>query len=84
MIETISLNKVRVTRAGVRCFNATWPCSKLRPKLRPTRAYWFEFDNQGDLIDTDLPEQDDGPAASALANDCKAYLLDNVTPDWAI
>ena len=80
MIETISLNKVRVTRSGVRCFNATWPCSE----LRDGRAYWFEFDSQGDLIDTDLPEQDDGPAAAALSDDCKAYLLNNVTPAWAI
>jgi len=80
MIETISRNKVRVTRAGVRCFNATWPCSK----LRSTRAYWFEFDSRGDLVDTDLPQQDDGPAAAALSDDCKAYLLDNVTPAWAI
>jgi len=80
MIETISLNKVSMTRAGVRCFNDAWPCSL----LHSTRAYWFEFDSQGDLIDTDLPEQDDGPAASALSDDCKAYLLDNVTPDWAI
>jgi hypothetical protein len=80
MIETISPNKVRVTRAGVRCFNAAWPCSS----LRSTRAYWFEFDSRGDLVDTDLPEQDDGPAASALSDDCKAYLLDNVTPAWAI
>jgi len=80
MIETISRNKVRVNRSGVRCFNATWPCSE----LRDSRAYWFEFDSRGDLIDTDLPQQDDGPAASALSDDCKAYLLDNVTPAWAI
>ena len=80
MIKTISPNKVRVSPSGVRCFNAAWPCSE----LRPTRAYWFEFDSRGDLVDTDLPEQDDGPAAAALSDDCKAYLLDNVTPDWAI
>ena len=50
--------------------------------LRPTRAYWFEFDAGGDLVDTDCPEQDDGPAASAMADDCRAYLFDGMPPSW--
>jgi len=70
--------KIIVSRAGVAAFNATWPCST----LRPTRAYWFEFDAGGDLIDTDCPEQDDGPAASAMADDCRAYLFDGMPPSW--
>ena len=80
MIATISPNKVRVSRSGVRCFNSAWPCSE----LRDSRAYWFEFDASGDLIDTDVPEQDDGPAASAMSGDCKAYLLENIIPAWAV
>ena len=71
--------KVIVSREGVAAFNHTWPCSS----LRSSRAYWFEFDADGDLIDTDCPEQDDGPAASAMADDCKAYLFEDEQPTWA-
>jgi hypothetical protein len=72
--------KVIVSRNEVSLFNASWPCSK----LRATRAYWFEFDSQGDLIDTDCPAHDDGPAASAMADDCRAWLFDNKAPEWAL
>ncbi len=71
--------KVMVTREEVTAFNAAWPCST----LRDSRAYWFEFDQSGDLIDTDCPEQDDGPAASAMADDCRAFLVDGEAPEWA-
>lgn len=71
--------KVIVSREGVAAFNRTWPCSS----LRASRAYWFEFDADGDLIDTDCPEQDDGPPASAMADDCKAYLFEDEQPSWA-
>ncbi len=71
--------KVIVSREGVAAFNRQWPCSE----LRDTRHYWFEFDTDGDLIDTDVPEQDDGHAASAMAEDCRAYLFDDIQPDWA-
>ncbi|KRR21693.1 hypothetical protein [Bradyrhizobium retamae] len=70
--------KVIASRNEVAAFNAAWPCST----LRSTRAYWFDFDSNGDLVDTDCPEQDDGPAASAMAEDCKAYLFDNVQAPW--
>lgn len=53
----------------VTAFNAKWPGSTLRD-----RAYWFEFDSAGDLVDTDVPEHDDGPAATALAEDAKQFL----------
>lgn len=69
---------VIVSRVGIALFNAQWPCST----LRDTRAYWFEFDESGDLVDTDCPEHDDGPAATALADDCRAWLEDDVMPDW--
>jgi hypothetical protein len=52
-------NKVFVSRDEVARFNAAWPCSE----LRATRSYWFEFADNGDLVDTDCPEQDDGRAA---------------------
>lgn len=78
VIETIALRKVRVSAAGVASFNRRWPCSTLRD-----RSYWFEFDGNGDLVDTDCPESDDGPAAAALADDCRAWLLDGTRPEWA-
>lgn len=65
-------NKVIVPKSEVIDFMRFFPCSGLRQ-----RSYWFEFDNDGDLVDTDLPEQDDGAGASALANDCREYFLNN-------
>lgn len=78
MIEIISQNKVRISREGVAAFNSRWPGST----LRDSRAYWFEFDNNGDLIDSDVPEQDDGPAALALSQDAQAFLFDDTQPEW--
>jgi hypothetical protein len=75
----ISGRKVFVPPANVAAFNATWPCST----LRDSRAYWFEFDHDGNLIDCDVPEHDDGPAAAAMADDCRAYLFDDTCPQWA-
>jgi len=72
--------KAIVSRDEVRLFNSRWPCSG----LRDTRSYWFEFDTDGNLIDTDCPEQDDGGAATAMAADCALYLFDGTTPEWAI
>ena len=71
--------KVIVSREGVAAFNRTWPCSS----LRSTRSYWFEFDVQGDLADTDCPDQDDGSAAAAMSDDCKAYLFNDEQPAWS-
>jgi len=70
-MELFSCNKRRVIvpRHEIAAFNRQWPCSTLRD-----RAYWFEFDASGDLVDTDCPEHDDGPAASALADDCREFL----------
>lgn len=69
--------KVIFTREDVAAFNRQWPCSELRD-----RAYWFEFDENGDLVDTDVPEHDDGQAALALSEDAKRYLFDDVEPEW--
>ncbi len=73
-----STRKVGVSQIGVALFNRRWPCST----LRETRSYWFEFDENGDLIDTDVPESDDGPAAAAMADDCRAWLEDDERPEW--
>lgn len=78
-LEIIAPGKVRVSSAGVESFNRGWPCSS----LRASRAYWFEFDSTGDLVDSDLPESDDGPAASAMADDCREFLLEGTAPAWA-
>ena len=79
VLTLVGPRKVRVSREGVASFNRAWPCSE----LRSTRAYWFEYDADGDLVDSDVPEKDDGPAASAMCDDCKAWLFDDETPDWA-
>lgn len=79
LLAIIGPNKVQVSPEGIEAFNRTWPGSRLRPE----RSYWFEFGPTIDLIDTDCPEQDDGPEAKALANDCEAFLLTEVLPAWA-
>lgn len=74
--SAVGRNKVRVSPEGVAAFNAGWPGSK----LRSSRAYWFEFDRTGNLIDCDVPEQDDGPEAAAMAEDCKVWLFEGARP----
>ena len=77
-VLTIIGRKVIVSREGVASFNRGWPCSE----LSDARTYWFEFDSAGDLIDTDVPEHSDGGAAKAMAEDCRAYLLEGDIPTW--
>lgn len=76
---TIIGRKVIVSSDSVASFNRAWPCSE----LRASRAYWFEFDAQGDLVDTDVPESDDGSASVAMSQDCLAYLDSGEQPSWA-
>jgi hypothetical protein len=71
--------KVIVSPAEIAAFNSQWPCSN----LRPSRSYWFEFDTDGNLVDTDCPHTDDGSCAKALADDCRAFLFDDIAPDYA-
>lgn len=78
IISLVGPRKVRVSRVGVALFNAQWPCSR----LSDSRAYWFEFDMDGVLIDTDVPESQDGVEATAMADDCLSWLEDDVVPDW--
>lgn len=79
IIEQISERKVLVSRLGIALFNAQFPGSE----LSSDRHYWFEFDDDRNLIDTDVPEHSDGQGALALAADCEKYLFDDETPDWA-
>lgn len=79
-MRLISTRKVQVSARDVYQFNRTWPCSE----LRSTRSYWFEFDSNGDLVDTDCPAHDDGAAASAMADDCRAFMETNELPAWAV
>lgn len=76
-LSIVGHRKVRVSAEGVASFNRGWPCSNLRD-----RAYWFEFDRDGELSDTDVPHTDDGPEAIAMAADCLAWLDDDTNPDW--
>lgn len=69
--------KVRFTADEVRQFMQQFPASGLR-----NRSYWFEFEPGGDLVDTDVPQQDDGPGASALSEDAKRYAFENEVPQW--
>lgn len=78
-LTLIGPHKVRISSEGVASFNRGWPCSE----LRASRAYWFEFDEAGDLVDTDVPHSDDGSAAAAMSEDCKAFLFEAVAPSWA-
>ena len=34
--------------------------------LNRARSYWFEFDQDGAEVDSDVPAQDEGPGASDL------------------
>ena len=77
-LSTVGPRKVRVSATGVALFNRRWPCSQ----LRESRAYWFDFDESGDLVDCDVPEHDDGPAAVAMAADCLAWLDEGESPEW--
>jgi hypothetical protein len=70
--------KVMVTRNDIAAFNRQWPCSE----LRSTRSYWFDFDELGDLVDTDCPEQDAGSAAGAVADACRAFIMNDQLPEW--
>ena len=75
-MRLITENKVFVSKTDIKLFNLQFPCSE----LRATRAYWFEFDSSGNLIDHDVPEQCDGFACAALSEDCREFFLFDLIP----
>jgi len=79
VLSIVAPKKVRVSKEGVAAFNAQWPCSE----LDSGRAYWFEFDSDANLIDSDVPEHSDGAAALAMSQDCERWLFNEEWPDWA-
>jgi hypothetical protein len=68
---------VTVTEKEVARFKETWPCSGLHDK-----EYWFTFDADENLVDSNVGEDDDGDAARALSQDCQEYLFCQVMPVW--
>ena len=72
MPELVGPRKVRFTEAEVVEFMDVCPGSGLR-----NRSYWFEFDASGYLIESDVPEHDDGPGATALGGQAQAWLFEN-------
>lgn len=78
-MRIIDGKRVLFESADVAKFKAVWPCSNLG-----TGPYWFEFDWRGDLVGTNVPEEHDGPAASALADDGRAFLSTTgaIKPEW--
>ena len=79
-MELFGKRKVIVNRAEIAAFNAQWPCSK----LDSSRRYWFEFDQDGNLIDCDVPEHSDGREAVAMADDCREWLMNGTKPVWSL
>jgi hypothetical protein len=78
VLSLIGPRKVRVSARGVALFNAQWPCSN----LRTDRAYWFEFSDDGELVDSDVPNEDDGDACVAMSEDCARWFTDGDAPAW--
>lgn len=78
MPSIMNRRKVIVSRHEIARFNARWPGSR----LNDGRHYWFEFDENRDLIDTDVPEHSDGPEASAMADDCREWLFAGTRAAW--
>lgn len=64
--------KVIFSKDEIDAFRAQWPGCRLR-----SRSYWFEFDSDGNLVDTDVPEHDDGTDALALSQDALEFLESN-------
>ncbi len=73
MPHMIGRRKVRFTNEEVADFHKQWPCHG----MQTNRSYWFEFAANGDLVDTDVPEHSDGPAALAMSHDAQSWLDDN-------
>lgn len=62
-------NSVYISAEDVRKFNAQWPCSPIE-----VRPHFAEFANNGDIVDHDFKESEDGSAALALIGDAQNHL----------
>lgn len=60
---------VRCSRADVEAFAERWPC------FGTARPYWFQFDAEGNLIDTNHrgTHRNDGSGIVALCDDAKTF-----------
>jgi hypothetical protein len=72
MPHFVGKNKVRFTKEEVSNFIQSWPGVE-----DPQRSYWFEFDDNDDLVDTDVPNEQDGSWTVALAYDAKEWRESN-------
>lgn len=70
-------NRVTYETGEIIDIMARWPCSGLMLE----KAYWFEFDQRGDLIDASTSADDASEAsgaAGALADDARSAFLNSV------
>jgi hypothetical protein len=75
----LAARRVTFSSSEVREFMLRWPASGLRG-----RSLWFEFDHDGNLVDTNVGKREDGPAARALSEDASNLLVESgVLPGWA-
>jgi hypothetical protein len=58
--------KIIITAHDVGLFNAMWPASPIE-----LRRHYAEFDRQGNLVDHDFNDNEDGAAALALIEDAQ-------------
>lgn len=81
-MKIVDGKRVYYSEEDIRKFNAVWPCSP----IIPMEGYFFEFDWRGDLVDSSIPEHMDGDAASALADDARAFITTTgaLKPGWMI
>lgn len=77
MPHLIAPRTVLFSQEEVDEFRSSWPCNELT-----SRSYWFEFDQNGDLIDCDAPNEEGGAALLALSQEAQEYLNNSLdSPD---
>lgn len=76
----ISNRKVTLSSYDMEDFSVVWPGLN----YTPNRQYWFEFDINGNLVDCNVHEHEDGYWATVLASDCFDYLFKGIKPNWLL
>jgi hypothetical protein len=71
MPTIVGTRKVRFSREEVDAFREEWPGSALT-----SRSYWFQFGDDNETIDVDVPNEQDGGASKALEGKALAWLLE--------